>query len=543
MKRLVTMLLLCAALLATISALDESPYTHDYFSGALATAGVRTTVTIDGLRYEVSGGVVTANGAEVSDRHTLAAQKLAYEKTMAERAPLFGLPGVDPARLRQAVRALHEKQRQLAKSQKNTVDAYLMRTALYPIHFLESAALLEQARKDFISSGDANDAMRYETLLIETSQAYRSDLRQFRMAFLTSVPSDTPPYGTVNKIIDRTATIRILSSFGDRIAEVEHVRRNRAICILGKTSACDPRDIATPHIPPVAQNTIKNKGAPVETESLYREAGFPIKDGPGVELSESSCVDERAYRVFFFMPHGAPILGTYIAPVYTGDLILVKSKPYAESFFYHYFYENEVEYVLTDPLAYYECPAASSDFASAISTLHVARFAKTHDFSPLLQSDVARSVAALKTSLSSAELVSERDAVAYLNTLLFHLPHTAENEEAVRELTELSLGFSYQTAGLVEYIGTMVEFEDQNQSISKRGVDFDTSARNMFYLKSGFSSLLRIPHTQSDAEFRPNTLPKSSQPYTYYSDLYQSPEIRERIRADLAFFRNLHLGK
>ncbi len=543
MKQLTVSLLLSVALLALVSTLDRSQYSHDYFSKVLADAGITTYVTIDDLMYKVDEGVVTANGKMISNQRSLAALKLAYEKTLAERSPLLGFPGVNPEKLSQAVLALQEHQRRLAESQANTLDAYLVRTALYPLRFLKSAALLEQARQNFITSGDAYDALRYQMMLAETSQAYRDDLKRFSAAFQRAVPTDTLPYGTVTKIIDRAGSLQALAHLSDEIAAVEISRRNRTLCILGITSHCTPQGLMVPRIQPTTQSTTpQKKGVSDDVKNLYKSAGFPLSDGPSVVLSNSSCVHGDTSQTFSFMRHGAPLVGKYVAPVYTGDLILVKSESYAKSFFYHYFSDKNVAYVLTDPLAYYECPTASFDLASTLSILHAVHFAETHELPPHLQPDVTASVMTLEKKLSSTDSVHENDVAAYLDTLLLQLSQTKEDATAYRELMDISLGLSYKTAGLTEYIGNLVEFENQNRAISQKGVDVNISTGNLFYLKSGFASLLHIPNNQNDDDFRSNTLPAKSQPYVYYSDLNHSSETRENITADLIFFRNLHLG-
>ena len=542
MKQQTISLLLSIVLLALVSTLDGSQHAHDYFSKALADAGITTYVSIDGLPYQVDEGVVTVHGKIIPNQRSLAALKLAYEKTLAERSPLLGFPGVNPEKLSQAVLALEENQRRLAESQASPLDAYLVRTALYPLRFLKSAALLEQARQDFITSGDAYDALRYRMVLAETSQAYRDDLKRFSAAFQRAVPTDTLPYGTVTKIIDRAGSLQALAHLGDEIVAVEISRRNRTLCILGITSKCTPQSLMVPHIQSAAQSTaLQKEGVSDDVRNLYTSAGFPLSDGPSVVLSDSSCVHGYTSQTFSFMRHGAPLLGKYVAPLYTGDLILVKSSSYEKSFFYHYFSDKKVAYVLTDPLAYYECPTASSDFASTLSILHAVHFAEMHTLSQYLQSDIASSVTALGEKISSTDPVHENDVVAYLDTLLLHLPQTKEDTAAYRELMDISLGLSYKTAGLTEYIGNLVEFENQNRAISEKGVDVNISAENLFYLKSGFASLLHIPNNRND-DFRPNTLPAKSQPYVYYSDLDHSPLARENISADLIFFKNLHLG-
>ena len=519
-------------------------YAASFYARALADAHTYELVTVDNAAYVVDRGVVTLDGKSISGWRTFGVLSLAYEKALAERSPVLALPGVDPDKLLSALALLKEEQGRLALSQKDSTQADVVRTSLYPIEFLESVASLEQARQVFIASGNATDATRYSHLVKSTLRIYQHDSERFRSAFQTAVPSTTPPYGTDTYIIDYSGMTRAFVMLEDGISKMKDVLRMRTLCTHGLTFVCNRDDIYLPDTDNLPEETVINSSTAEDIPALYKAAGFRLSDEPSITLSSSSCIPRNTPPIFSFIRYGAFASDQYLTPLFTGDILFIKSARYESAPFYQYFNDNGISYVPVDPLTYYECPEASRDFSSALSVLGIIRFAKKYDLSPYLTGSDADKIQPLRNRLLGT-MVHERDASAYVSALRIALPSTNDTKSFHRTLDELSLALSYKTAGLTEFISTIVQFEGGNRLIAGRGVAFDTSARNLFYIRSGFGSLFLITsptvYNSSTSPFRANGMTKSEKPYAQYSEIKSTPGIRNIIQRDMKFFWDAHI--
>lgn len=515
-----------------------------FYADELGKAHVYEHVVIGNASYIVDRGTVTHNGTPVPRRQSFRVLSLAYEKVLAERSPLLALPGVQPDRLMAAVVLLKDQQEQFARSQKDTEEADLVRSSLFPIQFLESAAALEQARKTFIGTGNAADAARYRSLLKSTAHAYTHDLEQFRVAFQAVVPTNVPAYGTDTYIIDYSGTTRALDMLEDGIEKMKRTLWMRTLCRHGMTGACNPDEIQLPETQSSGEEAVPDLKMIREVTALYKAAGFRLSDEPSVTLTSSSCIPNGAPATFSFIRYGTPGDNQYLTPLFTGDILFIQSASYGSAPFYQYFKDNGISYVPVDPLTFYECPEASRDFASTRSVLEIIRFAKEHDPSLYLIDSDLGTISVLRNRLLGT-MVYERDAEAYMSALRTALPLTQQTESLRRILDELFLASSYKTAGLTEFVSTIVQFEEGNRLIAKRGVSFDTGARNLFYIRSGFGSLFLITSpavlNASTSPFRVNTMTKSQKPYVQYSGIKTGPGIRATIQKDMTFFWNTHI--
>ena len=519
-------------------------YAASFYARTLADAHTYEVVTIDNAPYVVDRGLVTLDGKSISGWRTFRILSLAYEKAMAERSPLLALPGVKPDKLLSALVLLKDEQARLALSQKNPAEADMVKTSLYPIQFLESAAALEQARQTFITTGDVTDAVRYRHLLKSTLRTYQHDLEQFRSAFQTVVSSTTPAYGTDTYIIDYSGMTGAFVMLEDGITKMKNVLRMRALCTHGITAVCARGDIYFPETQNFPQETAIDSSITEGVTALYTAAGFPLSDEPSITLSSSSCTPRGAPTTFSFIRYGTSIADQYLTPLFTGDILFIKSARYESAPFYQYFDDSGINYVPVDPLTYYECPEASRDFASALSVLEIIRFAKKYDASRYLTDSDAGTIETLRNRLLGT-MVHERDATEYIATLRITLPSIGATKSLHQALDALSLSLSYGTAGLTELISTIVQFESGNRVIAERGVAFDVSARNLFYIRSGFGSLFLITsptvYNSSTSPFRANGMTKSEKPYAQYSEIKSTPGIRNIIQRDMKFFWDAHI--
>lgn len=519
-------------------------YAVSFFANELANAHTYETVTIGNATYVVDDGLITLDGKSVSGWHAFEALSLAYEKVLAERSPILGLPGVAPEKLLSALSLLKDEQGRLSLSQKDSVNTDLVNTSLYPIQFLKSAASLEQARQTFITTGNATDAVHYRSLLQSTLYTYQRDLQGFRSAFQTVVSSTTPTYGTDTYIIDYSGIERAFTMLEDGSNKMKNALRMRTFCTHGITIACDPGALYLPEIKNVRQEATVNSPLTQEVIALYKAAGFPLNNEPSVTLSSSSCIPRNAPPTFSFIRYGTSAADQYLTPLFTGDILFIKSALYGSTPFYQYFEDNGINYVPVDPLTYYECPDASREFASALSVLEIIRFAKKYDVSDYIAASDMETIASLRNRLLGP-MVYERDASTYISALRRALPSTKETASLHRMLDELALALWYKTAGLTQLISTIVQFEGGNRLIAGRGVAFDTSARNLFYIRSGFGSLFLITSPSvanpTTSPFRTNTMTKSEKPYVQYSEIKSTPGIVSTIQKDMGFFWKAHI--
>ncbi len=546
MKKINT-LILCIVLAVIIGLLCVNRfYAASFYATELANARAYERVVIGNSLYVVDHGVVTQSGISVPLWQSYRALSLAYDKVLAERSPILGLPGVEPDKLASAVALLKDQQDQFALSQKHAKEADLVRTSLYPVRFLERAAALEKTRQLFIESGNAADAARYRELLTTTEHAYKNDLKQFRSAFRTLIPASTPSYGTDTYIIDYAGVAEAFAMLEDGIAEMERTLRMRTLCRYGITFACNPNDIKLSETQSPGKEVPTNLSMTHEVTSLYKAAGFRLSNEPSVTLITSSCIPDDAPATFSFLRYSNASSEYYLAPLFTGDILFIRSEQYTSSPFYKYFYDNGIMYVPTDPLTYYECPESVRDFASTRAVLEIVRFAKEHDVSPYLSDSDAGHVRLLRDRLLGT-MVDEHDATEYISTLQAALPASDETEPLHRALDTLSLSLAYKTAGLTELISTIVQFERGNRVIADRGVMFDVNAKNLFYLRSGFGSLFLITspavRNPSTSPFRRNIMSESEKPYVQYSEMTMTPSIRAALQKDMDFFWDTHIRR
>lgn len=519
-------------------------YAASFYADALADAAPYETIVIGDLSYVVDHGAVVLDGKPVSGWRRSRVLSLAYEKALAEHSPVLALPGVRPEKLLSAVALLKDEQERLALSQNNVTEANLVRTSLYPIQFLQSAASLEEARQTFITTGNASDAARYRGLLKSTLDIYQRDLVRFRSAFQSVVPATTTAYGTNTYIIDYSGMSGALAVLEDGVAQMRSTLRMRLLCTHGMTIVCDRDNLHFADTPSLTQETVADPSMTTDVTNLYEAAGFPVSDAPSITLASSSCIPSNTPATFSFIRYGTSAADQYLTPLFTGDILFIKSALYGSAPFYQYFHDNGISYVPVDPLTYYECPETSHDFASALSVLEIIRFAKKYDLSQYLTYPDADTIRPLRNRLLGTT-PHESDAVAYISGLRKVLPSTKETTSLHRTLDELSLAFSYKTAGLTELISTIVQFEGGNRLIAKHGVTFDTSARNLFYIRSGFGSLflLTSPAVANSriSPFRVNRMTKSEKPYVQYSEIKTGPGIRTIIQKDMSFFWDTHI--
>src|SRR3989344_4163104 len=82
---------------------SDQRHAEKFFSDALRTYDISADVGVDGRRLEVRAGAVSLNGAPAAGALSLEALRLTYARTLAERNPLFALPGTSPSDLAYAV--------------------------------------------------------------------------------------------------------------------------------------------------------------------------------------------------------------------------------------------------------------------------------------------------------------------------------------------------------------------------------------------------------------------------------------------------------
>jgi hypothetical protein len=108
----------------------------------------------------------------------------------------------------------------------------------------------------------------------------------------------------------------------------------------------------------------------------------------------------------------------------------------------------------------------------------------------------------------------------------------------------LALAFRYHSARTDQIIRNIAWAERANAELVREGVEADLDVSNLFFSRSGFTSLFMAhnPSFVGDGltTFAPANIPPSAYPYTYFSTL-TSPEERAKALVDIQEYIRLHL--
>ena len=528
---------------------------ESFFSSALRDAHVSESVSIGEKTYVVTDGTVSYQGSPVTSSDALRALRLAYEKSAARRAPLISLSAVEPQEFIEAVGYLQDTATLLAQRQRRPLDALLVHTSLYPTDFLMSAARTEQARRSFLESGSITDAYLYESALRLAISAYHADISRFRSAFLATVPANTKRYATYKNIVGRNDITDALKMLDDGMSDTALVFSKRLACFSGKISECETADVQLPtliepldtHLSPAAIAFAEHIRT-LNSDKIATE--IDPKSDSLIQLSESACLNPQPSTGILFTFQkmvSLPELPSFRSPLFVGDLIFIRSTPYASLPYYSYFASNNIEYVPSRPLTYYECPETARDQGTVTAIRTTRDFAVSSHLSSYAVGETKTTLEQLERKLNSRPIVSEKTAVDYLNTAAALIETGRVPVTLADSITELVLAMRDKSAGTYLTALQVAYYERSNMHLlDLGGVRIDFGALYFFFARSAFASLFMEGNPsviKHHSDFFPaNNLPADEQPFVFYSALPRTSTLEAAIVRDLIFFRDIKLG-
>lgn len=486
-----------------------------FFSTALKAENVSTNVTVDGRTLTVRGGMVTFAGTPVRDTLSLEALRLAYARTLAERNPLFALPGTSPSDLSYAVNELQQTANQLADLQKDVVSGEIIRSSLYPIKFLEKAGVAEAKRLEFIAHTDNQHEKAYELAVRGEVDAYLSDLHTFRDAVSKVIPDSAQPYIAADKAVSKSNILSALDKIELGLRASLRLFDARMLCTRGFVARCNQQDISLPSVRVSESDHIDGetltRARAIQSFFASITGNIQLRDAPLIVLSKSTCTAAAPTPPIFVVIDSKVVPGapTRMRPMFVGDIRFIKIDEYGDLPFYKDLRSQGIEFVLSPPLLHYECMDEARDFTAVLSTRTI------------LQS-------------SSSTILYEADAVREANA-------RALSGDPIGIATALAI--KHNSAQFDQSLRDITWAELENLNLMKDGLRPDLDIRNLFFSRSGFSSLFATnnPSFVGDLVLFPSAfIAPSQQPYLYDSQVPSGAQ-KLKLRRDIREYVILHL--
>ncbi len=482
---------------------------------------VTTTAIIDGRLLDIKGDLVTEGATTVTGDRATRALRIAYAHVLAERSPLFAIPGTLPANLTYTTDELQGTADQLAALQDDNVSATLVRTSLYPIDFLRAAAAAEAMRVEFIEYPDRQNEDRYNEAVGAEISAYLFDLGTFRDGVSRAIPDSTNQYVAAGKVIDKSGILSAIDTLRARI-QIQRLRfYSRMLCIGGFASRCLPEDLSLPQLPEPAVPTISPAliGEARSIRAIYENIlsdQFPGGEvrfhSPLIILTNGVCTADAPGLPAYVI---AKITSDTDSPelqraIYVGDIRFIKLSNYANLPFYQKLGSLGIQYVLSIPSLQYECMDTVRDNAAIYFTATV-----------------------LHATSSTADVLYQANAIHTANRFA-----SAGNSDGIRDI----LSLQNNSAQFDLLIHDISRTERQNVHLVKNGVAADMYAYNLFLSRSGFVSLYMANNPSfvgTISLFNTIYVPPEQQPYSYYSAVSSSAE-QQKIVEDVHRYFSLH---
>lgn len=500
---------------ALIVTAREQSIAKQFFFEALRAHTIITDVLVDGRTVSVRSGEVTYQGETVTGATRFAAMRLAYARTLAERSPLFALPGTSPSALTYAVHELQQTANQLANIKNDAASADLIRGSLYPLDFLGKASDAEAARIAFIHTSDTVHEEAYYEAVRKEFTSYILGIHNFRTSVAQVVPDTTPPYMAAGKLVSKEAILSGLQNMEMRAKKTKEVFDTRITCLRGHTSRCNQQDLSLPSL------SVSEPGH-IDAESLKRAraiqsffasiaGNIQLRDAPLIVLSKSVCTAATPSPPIFVVIDSkvSPGVPMRVRPMFVGDIRFIKIGEYGNLPFYQDLRSQGIEFVLSPPLLHYECMDEGRDFAAILST------------QTILQS-------------SSSTVLYEADAIRAAN---------ARSASGDPDGIAQSLAIKYNSTQFDQSLRDITWAEQENLNLTKDGLRPDLDITNLFFSRSGFASLFAVdnPSFVGDIMLFPSAfIPPSQQPYLYDSQLPPGVQ-KSKLREDIRKYVILHL--
>ena len=520
-----------------------------FFSQALEREHIQLTVVVEGKTYVVSGDTVERNGTKVEGSAELPAMEIAYAHALAERSPLFALPGTDVDELDNAITALAASQKDLAHIQATSSDAEAVESALYPIEFLRALDLLERARLELLSAPSDVNAKHYADAGESATTSYLSDLARFRAAFDRLVPTGAAQYGTLGGVISKKSSLDSMDGLERMALDMRSEQEKRNLCLAGNSVDCDETDIALPALTPVEPaHQDFSPASLTDILSLYDSANDGDQKylpSPVVELAHAMCTDASgAAPLYSVHSHdlGIASLSDYV--VYVGDILFNDTQTLGKDIpYYQYYQDNDVRYVIWRPSSHYTCADFDTDLGATLAVMAIRTAAKRAPLSAYVSGEDAANLRQLEHTLTQGgQVVRETDARAYLVAARNALVR-APQPQAESELSQLTYMLEHRSAGFDQLLYRVASVENIDMHLLSSGIPVELDARYLFYVRSGFFSLLlggEEPATsyRSPVDTSVN-ITQAELPFVFYSKSADTVP-RSKFIHDMNFYFSLH---
>lgn len=520
-----------------------------FFREALRSARSTETIQVGGIVYRLSDGVMYEGDTEIVGSDSLPLLRIAYAKTVARHSPLISISGTDPALLDGATERLEAVRDNVSLLQKTQSDADSVRSGLYPIDFLRALADVERKRIDFLAQGTPEQEEAYAQSQRYAVTAYYSDLKKYRKAFEKTVPLSIGRYGTARDVIGRNDIISATRALEASMYTTEGRLRNRGLCIGGVHWRCNISDIhpRTTLVPIEKAISTDYLSRSQEIESLFQSAyAKEASDSVKIyELSESACTGTIDGASLFAIYAGSPSgIFSEVSPVYIGNIRFTDAARERATPFYDYFFTQGVRYVVDDPLLHYKCLEAGQDIGKLLSLRSLHTFAQQAMLS-IFESGASKiSLEKIEKAKGTVtDPITYADATRYINAAVSLMINKKIPEKVRSDVFNEIITFTNSSASFDAIVRTIAQVEESNMALSKKGVRISLDAPYLFYVRSAFTTLFLSNNPsvvgQPKQYFPENTLPKSAEPFVYYSSLKEQG-LGSTLQHDLNFFIRIH---
>lgn len=557
MHRFVGMLLVCAALLACLCYWHtvRTQYVTTFFSAMLEKVQAQEEVELGGKVYlVVKNNIQSLSGKEVKESLRLPILELAYAKTLARRNPLMALPGVTTSQTRDIITNLEILQQELAAIQSAPVEKTLVTQALYPIHFLRAMTDVEDARREFLHSGNRATLYAYEKKQDIALVAFKRDLERYRAAFIELVPDTSQQFELGDMYVSYDSVLQTLEALKKANGHIRTLYEHRISCLRGFIRTCPSLEL--PALSPVLKEDISESELALADDIVYLfkqvATTSPVsRESPNIPiiaLSQSHCTDGSGPPLFSIIPVVSTVgLVSFAKVNFVGDIRFIDSHSLDEVPFFRFFATRNVTYIPTSPLLHYGCPTFALDAAAVNSVYAVSRFAVQTPLSAYAEDEKRQQLRELETLLttSTERPLYESDARNYLiaaaeliRTGALPIP---VRDAAIAIILEMHVGSS----GFNELLLGMIDIDTTNARIWKKGIPVDLAASYIFFFRSPFLFLF-MSHNPSVAGIPPLTQAAPAvnrkTPYVFYSHLPHTEAFVETILEDMRVYREVHVG-
>lgn len=504
-----------------------------FFSEMLAEATLRQEIHLDAV-YVVNSGHVEDEGLPACKRASVV--RLAYAAALAERAPLFALPGTDLDLFDITIEKLNGRITTYDTFQ-GSREAYGALRALYPLQLLTSMRTTEELRRAFVTHPSPETLARYSASQRTTLTAYLRDIHRHTRAFEEFVPPTHAAYITGGTELTRSAIATALHELRAQAFTTGQLLLRRISCIRGHIGSCDPIRLTLPDVlPPSSDESrpytdLREHIADIRNTTI--DPSFPT-----ILLSSSTCVEYLGARPSFTLRPTADASDTLLTrPIFTGDILFLDTT-HDNTSFYRSFADANVRYVFSNPLISYMCPNLAGDAGQFYAT-RAARTRAQH--APISEHAGERRayLQQLEKRLSGT-FIREDDARRYRAEIRTLLEEDVFDRATTIELTDLLLAAEYGSAGFEHTVFLATAMQDHT------AVAPDTTYLQipyLFFARSGFLTLFlgsnpSVIGRPFDPFPRATPEEMEASPYVLYSSL--SPEERATAARDLAAYYRAH---